>query len=282
MTEAEHQALREATGLYALGALDGEERAQLEAHLASCDECSAEVRALRDVTDALPFAVAAAEPPVSLRQRVLAAAVSTKAGAVVPFASRPVKVADTSATERAPRPSSFWAGWVAAAAMLLLAAAAGVYAANLKVQMDDVQLRLVDAVMKLQVSEQQLAEAGEQVRAVRANLTLLTAPDVVDLRLSGKAPAADASARAFVSRSRGLLFAASKLPALPADRTYQLWYLTRGAPVSAGIVRPDEQGNVTAAFDVPADVQTPVGFAVSVEPDGGVPAPTGPILLATQ
>jgi hypothetical protein len=47
------------------------------------------------------------------------------------------------------------------------------------------------------------------------------------------------------------------------------------------LVRPDAAGTATARFDVPAAAVL-VGMAVSLEPDGGVPAPTGAIYLATQ
>src|SRR5689334_18069142 len=36
MTDAQHDELREASGLYVLGALEGDERAAFEAHLATC------------------------------------------------------------------------------------------------------------------------------------------------------------------------------------------------------------------------------------------------------
>ena len=46
-----------------------------------------------------------------------------------------------------------------------------------------------------------------------------------------------ASARAFWSRSRGLVFTASNLPAPPPGRAYQLWVLTaQPAPISAGML----------------------------------------------
>lgn len=285
MAPADHDALRDLSGLFVLGTLDPEERARFQAHLAECDDCAAEVRSLRAVTEALPYSVPQVDPPAALRHRVMSiAGVEPGAPAVVPFAPRASKRTEQTMTDtRPPRTKAFWAGWITAAAALVVAAVSGIYASNLKLQLEDVELRLVDAVMKLQASEQQVASASAEVSAVRTNLALLTAPDVIDLKLAGNAPAADATARAFISRTRGLLFAASSLPPLPPDRTYQLWYLTRGAPVSAGLVRPDEQGNVTAAFDVPADApQAPTGFAVSLEPDGGVPSPTGPILLASR
>ena len=185
-------------------------------------------------------------------------------------------------TDSTPRHPAFWIGWISAAVLLVIAALAGVYAANLRLQLEDVELRLVDAVTKLQVSEERLVGAATESNAIRANLALLTAPDVIDLKLAGKGQAAQATGRVFSSRTHGLLFAATNLPPLPDDRTYQLWFLTRGAPVSAGVVRPDPQGNATAAFDAVTDAPaSPAGFTVSVEPDGGVPAPTGAVVLST-
>ncbi len=189
---------------------------------------------------------------------------------------------DTSASAVARLASGSRTPWLVAGVLFLLAGGAAVYAANLRNQLEDVELRLVDAVMKMQVSEQQVAVSQAQVNAVRTNLTLMTSPDVIELKLNGKGTAADAAGRVFISRTRGVLFAASKMPALPADKTYQLWYLTKGAPVSAGLVRSDDQGNVTAAYDVPADLTVPTGFAVTMEAEAGATSPTEPMLLTSK
>lgn len=189
---------------------------------------------------------------------------------------------DSSASGAGRSPASVRTPWLVAGGLLLLAAAAGVYAANLRNQLEDVQLRLVDAVVKMQVSAQQVEVAQAQVNAVRSNLTLMTAPDALELALTGQPPATDAVGRVFISRTRGVLFAASKMPPLAPDKTFQLWYLTKGASVSAGLVRSDEQGNVTAAFDVPADLAAPTGFGVTVEAEAGASAPTTPMVLTSK
>ena len=66
------------------------------------------------------------------------------------------------------------------------------------------------------------------------------------------------------------------LPAAPAGRTYQLWVLTaRPAPTSAGLLKPDSNGRVSAVFATPSDLPNPVAMAVTLEPEGGVLSPTG-------
>jgi hypothetical protein len=184
-------------------------------------------------------------------------------------------------TESTPRTRAFWAGWISAGILLIVAAITGVYAANLQIQVNDVELRLVDAVTKMQMLQERLVQAAGESDAIRANLALLSAPDATELTLAGRGPAADATGRVFISR-KGLLFSATKLQPLPDDRTYQLWLLTRGTPTSAGLVRASADGNVTAAFDPVAAGAEPTGFSVSIEPDGGSAAPTGVVVLSTK
>lgn len=268
--------LHEWTGLYVLGALSPGERETFEQHLAECAACRAEVGRLRPIVDALPWAAPSVAPPAELRARLLAAIASE------PHAGAASPVVATARAHSAARPldGRGMAGWLAAAASLLLAAGIGVYALTLRSRIGDVEGRLVAALTRLEQSERALDASTREATVVRTRLQVVTAPDALDLRLTGQPVAPRAQARAFVSRSRGVLFAASNLPPLPANRVYQVWYLTPGAPVSAGLLRPDADGNATVSFAAATGV-TPAGMAVSIEPDGGVPAPTGAIYLAT-
>ena len=75
---AEHDRFRDDSGLYVLGSLNADERRAFEAHLATCEECQAEVRSLSAVVTALPYAAPDVELPASLRDRVLRAASATR------------------------------------------------------------------------------------------------------------------------------------------------------------------------------------------------------------
>lgn len=185
-------------------------------------------------------------------------------------------------TEQHPRPRAFWAGWIVAGVLLLVAAVVGVYAANLQIQLDDVALRLVDAVTKLEMSEGRLVGAATESSAIRSNLALLSAPETVILKLVGNGTAPQATGRAFVSATKGLIFSAAGLPQLPEGQAYQLWLVTPGATVSIGVVRASENGIVTAAFDPQTGAPTPTGFKVTVEPEGGSSSPIGAVCLTTE
>jgi anti-sigma-K factor RskA len=72
MNEHEHERQRETLSAYLLGALDPREAAELERHLAGCEECRTELAWLRPAAQVLPESVQRAEPPDELRARVMA------------------------------------------------------------------------------------------------------------------------------------------------------------------------------------------------------------------
>ena len=181
-----------------------------------------------------------------------------------------------------PRSRAALAGWIAAGVFFLAGAVAGVYASNLQIQLNDVELRLVDAVTKMQGLQEQLLAAAGQSDAMRANLSLLSATDVTDTRLTGKGTAPNASGRIFVSASQGILFSASKLPPSLPGRSYQLWWQTGKGAVSIGIFGAGTDGAATATFDLPPDAPVSTGYLVTDESEGGAEIPSSTVVLASR
>lgn len=66
-----HDEVREAIPGYALHALALEEARDVEAHLATCEECRRELAVFQEVTASLAAGVSTQEPPAGLRGRVL-------------------------------------------------------------------------------------------------------------------------------------------------------------------------------------------------------------------
>lgn len=79
-----------------------------------------------------------------------------------------------------------------------------------------------------------------------------------------------------VSEGRGVL-SAQGLEPLDDGRVYELWILREDALEPAGLFQPDADGRATAV--VAGRFDDAAGVAVSVEPEGGMPAPTGPVVL---
>ena len=99
-------------------------------------------------------------------------------------------------------------------------------------------------------------------------------------------PAADFKAAGVVvwtpPEQRGVLIV-PRLPALPPDRTYQLWLAdAQGQPESAGVFDAAPAGETRFAFKSQQQSSATPRFLVSVEPKAGSPAPTGATVLSSQ
>jgi anti-sigma-K factor RskA len=262
-----HDEMRELTGAYALGTLTDDERRTFEAHAASCVECAGEVRAFMAVARGLDRAVDRREPPPALRARVLA---------------HVADLAATSPTPRAARARRVAPAWLAAAAALA-AIAIGLYAASLRGRIGALDAELTDARARTAQIERTLEEVRQQAALAARATEILAAADVATVSLAGQAPAPGASGRAYWSRSRGVLFTATNLPALPPGRVYQLWIITGDRQtISVGLFRPDAAGGPASLAAAAVAAPNPVALAVTEEPEGGVPAPTGQIYLVGQ
>jgi anti-sigma-K factor RskA len=278
-----HEELRELAGSYALDAVSEGERRLIETHLDVCPECTGDVAALRATATELAYSAPLRRAPASLRAKVLARAVEP--AAAVPFAREATPQASVPVPVPAPAGTSAW--WYTAAA-ILAAVLVGGYALTLRAHIGFLDQALRESRAQTAAAERQLSDAQAQLARAqtemrRVNLTtgILASADVVKVDLKGEAPAAQALGRAFYSPSRGVLFTANGLPALPASQVYQLWVVTKaGQPVSAGLLAPDAEGRALVLAEPTAE--SPAAFAVTVEPAGGVPAPTGArVLLGT-
>jgi anti-sigma-K factor RskA len=128
----------------------------------------------------------------------------------------------------------------------------------------------------------QILDLKSQLLATRADAARLRQSNaLMGLRLAmlGARDASYAASRIMVAwdsyQYRGVV-AMENIPAPPAGHDYQLWVLDPAAeaPVSAGLLTG------TRPFTVkPVSTPSP-GFAISLEPSGGSPEPTGAILFA--
>jgi anti-sigma-K factor RskA len=91
----------------------------------------------------------------------------------------------------------------------------------------------------------------------------------------------NADARLFLAPDgrRGELVVAG-LPPLSTERTYQLWFAQPGQPtVTGGVFQVNARGEAVASVTIPAPLDRVSAIAVTEEPRGGSPRPTGQHLL---
>jgi len=262
---AAHDELKHDAAAYALGVLEPAERAAFEAHLGSCAECAADVRQMRLAASALPHTVPQLSPPSHLRERILSAHQPR------PSIDGPRRVVTPEKGARL--------AWLQIAAMLVIGAGVFFYAQRMQTRVSNLEAQLRQAQTLVAAAERQTLEARNVAVRAQSAMGVFAAPDVARIDLAGQAAAQTARARALWSRARGMVFTVSNLPALPPGRVYQVWVVTAQAPVSAGLLTPDASGGGSVYFETPVDILPPVAVAVTLEPAGGVPAPTGAMYL---
>ena len=220
--------VEELLGAYALDAVEPWERTEVERHLSVDPRLRAEVQAHREVAGILTEAILSpgTTPPD----------VWTTIAGQLDEAPPPLELAPVTRLERRRR-------WRPRIGMMVTAAAAVVAAATLGIGV----MQQTD-----QADLQQAAAAA--VTAAGSEILTLVAP----------ADGPDAGARLVVESDGTGYMIADDLPALPGDRTYQLWVITSNAVVSAGIMGSDP--GVTAFRVDPGYT----GFAITDEVSGGV------------
>ena len=104
--------------------------------------------------------------------------------------------------------------------------------------------------------------------------------DVQITNLAGQGTTPEAKARLFWDQQRRHWSVyVNNLPPAPANRSYQLWFVPKaGNPVSAGVFNTEANGSAVVEADVPAGLDL-MAAAVTTEPAGGLPQPTGPFAL---
>jgi anti-sigma-K factor RskA len=280
MTMDRHDTIGALLDEYALGQLSQDERRDVETHVRECDVCAADLRELTVVMEGLAHAPDPVTPPPALRQRVLSALASQPQ-------ERPLKPADARVVTLPPRGAvihrGFHPGWLAAAAVVILALGSALYFTNASRSL------LVEDLQEAQGTSAEAQATATQLR-LQLNLSraqadlvvsILTATDMRPIAMAGRENATGSAARAFWSPTRGLLIAADNLPMPPPGRIYQVWVIGGGMPVSAGLLGEQGAGRGMLIVPPPAGVAPgTVTVAVTDEPPGGLPAPSGSIRLA--
>ncbi len=258
---------RELLPAYALGALDGPERAELEAHLAECAACRVRLEAWRRTVGDLAEGVVPATPPAGVRASLLD------------------RVRSEAAAERPASRVAERRRWIVALAAVVVVAALtalllGVARARLGSELEATRSRVAELERRLAAAQGDLAETRVHLTSLtRLVQVLSSARPERQVVLAGLDPAPGAHGRLFLDpETRRAVFVADHLPALPAGRDYQLWTIVAGTPRSAGVFRSDAQGHALLEVDqVPPERAD--AWAVTIEPAGGVPRPTGAMVL---
>lgn len=231
---------------YALHALPPEDAARVAAYLAAHPDAARAVAELEEVAAMLPYSVEPVTPDPALRLRLMA----TVYQEALDEARPPARPAPTPLRPRARAGGArFWP--VAAAILLLFTVGFGGW----------------NVALRRDVRETERALATERAAAT-----------TLDTRaVQGTTPGAPTRGEVikFGSAERAML-TITGLPPLAAGKTYQVWFISGNTPTGAGLFTPNPDGSWSGL--VTGNLADAQAIAISIEPSGGSPAPTGDIV----
>lgn len=247
-----HPQFDEDFDLYVIGALDADERREIEIHIKSCHDCAQKLAAAQGRIAAVALTAPAEPLPPRVKQQLMAR-VKAQSGRYAP-------------QERKSWPATLWrrpaTAWTLAAvsAVIAIVFAIASYRSN-------------QAVRQYRTQEEEQRAAIARANSIFA---ILTAKDTEGVTLTALPEKPQPTGKVLYHPEHGLIFYAQNMPALPPARVYQLWLVPlQGDPISAGIFKPDAKGYASIILpQLPTGVPAKA-FAVTVEPDGGVLKPTG-------
>ena len=254
-----HEPFETLAAIYALGALDGDELTQFQAHLPTCAACQVTLRHAEETLARAVLSAPAQAPPREVRTALI-----------------------RRITERRGARGRAWLRWGAMTAVAAAAAAmfAGAWVA-VRYEAELGRMARETAAVKERVARDEAA-LQEQLAVYRGAVDLLRDPATRVVELRGRGTGGSATARMIWNDASGGHLVVSGLAPAPAGQTYELWTIAGGTPRPAGTFGVDPNGRGVHRVP-PESARGGVDvFAVTLEPEGGTPAPTGAMVLASK
>lgn len=237
MTNDTHALFRDNLPAYALGALDPDETASLEAHLQTCASCQTELAGYRLVSESLLTAIPPKHPPAALRRRLQRHLPTRK------------------------KTAAMWRLWPSGRAIVTL----------LVLLLLGLNLFTLNQLQKIQQQQTQLLAQLENTHLM---LAMLSSPNSQTIPVQSEKISGNLL---LDKKHNKAILIVQDLPPLPETQSYQIWLIQPdGKRISAGLFRPTSDELYTAQMIVPSQPFTSfIGLGVTIEPAGGSEAPTG-------
>jgi anti-sigma-K factor RskA len=245
--------------LYALGVLEGEEKAAIESHVPTCAECANKLAEARGRIALLAFSAPRVEPSAAVRERLMR---QVHASAESAAARR--------STDESERAGGFFRRWWAP---ILVPVGVALAIATVFLWTENARLSRDLARQRANLEEQK-----KQLDEARHMADLLEAKDTVSVALAVQPGMPKGDVRVRYNSKMGMAVCDGWVEPAPANKSYQLWVVPmEGKPISAGVM--DHGGPINPWMMKLPQGMAAKAFAVTLEPEGGMPQPTGPMVL---
>jgi anti-sigma-K factor RskA len=278
MCDMKWNKIKKIAPLYVIGALDEKTAQEVEASLHSATtEQQRVIARWRDVATSLPQALPLQSPPDHVRERLLNRIAEETQQTPIEIAveestSKEMaehgenKILQFAQTRRA---ESRAVRWMLIAATVLLALGFG----YLFKQNADLARKL-EAIAKERdrlLSDLAKRGQGDDIVSPQTRVIAMVGEEI---------PQANAKI-VWDTKAQQWAIYIFDLPAPPSDKDYQLWYVTKNSSkISAAVFRTDSTGRTILKLTLPPDALAGLAAtAVTLEPTGGSPQPTGKFYL---
>ncbi|MGC2527485.1 MAG: anti-sigma factor [Candidatus Acidiferrum sp.] len=245
---------------YALGALDPEERAALEAHLATgCADCAKAVEEARWLVSQLAYAAPEAAPSDMLKGRLMQ---TVRSEAQTHAQTKPHTLPAKSTIP-------FWL-WAAVAALFVFSIYSSWTMRRLQTEIRESNDRAATLIADRAKVEKQLAAAKREAM-------ILMDPSSVKIVPAGKS-ALGMELEAKWNPKLGVVVMGENIPMPSPHHVLQLWFIPKapGAkPMPSMMMMPDANGKfMVLVANPPESMDATKAIAITEEPEGGSPWPT--------
>ena len=292
MTPMERREFIDLCAAYALGALDGDDLRRFRETAARADDAmrAALADALKTAAN-LSLAAPEAAPPAAVKQRLMARVRADLAGA--PETTALARSSRFRRAAKRPLLERIFGAWMQprlglAAAFSLLVLAAGLVAYNLSLNEKLTAQRV--ALLETHTRMDALADSTRtRIRALEDSLTrkeamleVIRAKGMQMVALGGMEDTARYG-KILWDPERKMAILQVSLPPQPDGMDYQLWVIRDNKPMDAGVFQVNASAGGDGMYRIDQLVETDKrhinAFAVTMEPKGGMPQPTGKMYL---
>lgn len=151
---------------------------------------------------------------------------------------------------------------------------------SLRGMVEEMRDEYTELQRNLTVRQEEIETMRRDLAAYEDATLLLGQPGMQFVDLDGVEPNAQAFGKVVIDPNRGTgIVYMYRLPQQPEGMEYQLWVLREGKPTSVGTFTVADDGSAMLSMKSLPSLTEIASFRVTIEPEGGMPEPTGMMYL---